>query len=1082
MAFSRAEVRRVGQNLAAAQQTVLRTVLGGRYTTTFGPNTYVVDGRRAGEAINNAGHAVGTAETQTQGHFQAFFDDGAQTHRLGALQAGHFSTALAVNNSDQVVGVSAPTLRFLARGGNQGDDFRLNAAGQVALPAAADRGRAFVWSAGGQMRALGELPGGGWSIAYDINDAGVAVGTGGASGTATPHAVLWLGGTAYDLNSLVDGVPAGVVLTEARGINRSGQVVATGVNADNVSKAYFLDVKGLLALADDAVSAGNRKAVDFNPLANDQGGSGATVTRVDTAALQGRLTWDARGNFTYDPTTAFADLPVGQTRQTSFTYTVADGRGNTATATARITVTGVPALSSFHVMELRPTASGFEAALSHDLDPAVLNLYDGQDAAADAADVTLTGAASGAVRGTLEWDAGARAVRFVATGGTLAADRYTVRMSSRRDGVARPSGELLDGNADGAAGGDFVREFTVLASTARVIGLPDFARGPGQPIDLPAGTTTPAAGLPLSISNGDGVRAVQLVVEYDPTLLQITGAALDAAMPGGWSVTPNLATPGRAVIALHATNPLPAGQRTLARLTAAVPSTAPYRAGQVLKITQLSVNGGAIPAEGDAAVHKVAYPGDATGNGGSGAYSGLDASWVARLAAGLDSGLDQYPLTDPRIVAAVSGGAAVNALDASDVARRAVNLPTPNIPALPAGLPLTPVTGPDPVVSAPAETPVQAGGSAVLSLTIDQAAGLQALDLSVGYDAAMLNLTPSDLTAGSLLAGAPAPWTLVTNRDEQSGKLVVTAYSTQPLPAGGGELLRLTTRPAAGVTAGSSPVDLEGSLNEGQLTLTPVDGRVTVGGGVTPPPAARVTGRSVFYNRSAYDGNDPLPTAADDAAIDAAKSALLPGQTATAANVTSYSRGINGVMIDVAGLPPGTVAGNLLGVNDVSVRTTSAAVPTAWSAGPAPSSVTVRPGAGVGGSDRVTLIWADGAITNRWAEVTLLANGDTGLAAPDVFAFGSLIGDADGSRAVNLGDFGALRQDFGRTGLSIAGGRADFNRDRAVNLADFGLLRGNFGKPLAAPPALSASAAATAASPSFAAGLLADAADVDKGA
>ena len=238
------------------------------------------------------------------------------------------------------------------------------------------------------------------------------------------------------------------------------------------------------------------------------------------------------------------------------------------------------------------------------------------------------------------------------------------------------------------------------------------------------------------------------------------------------------------------------------------------------------------------------------------------------------------------------------------------------------------------------------------------------------------------------------------------------------------------------------------------------------------PAVATVTGRHVFYNNSVYDTGAGRT---DDTAVAPDKTALLAGQTASAANITSYGRGINGVMVDVLGLPAGTITGGLLGVNDVAIRTSSSTAPNAWSTGPAPTSVTVRPGAGVGGSDRVTLAWADGTIVNRWVEVTLLANTDTGLAAPDVFAFGNLVGDADSSRGVNISDFGALRQDFGRTGLSIANGRSDFNRDGSVNIADFGALRGNFGKSLAAPPTLAAGAATPTAglsSSSFTAGLL----------
>jgi hypothetical protein len=50
--------------------------------------------------------------------------------------------------------------------------------------------------------------------------------------------------------------------------------------------------------------------------------------------------------------------------------------------------------------------------------------------------------------------------------------------------------------------------------------------------------------------------------------------------------------------------------------------------------------------------------------------------------------------------------------------------------------------------------------------------------------------------------------------------------------------------------------------------------------------------------------------AADDGAIAPDKSALLPGGTGRFANVTSYTRGINGVMVDVADFPLGRPAAN----------------------------------------------------------------------------------------------------------------------------------------------------------------------------
>src|SRR5262249_39582136 len=96
---------------------------------------------------------------------------------------------------------------------------------------------------------------------------------------------------------------------------------------------------------------------------------------------------------------------------------------------------------------------------------------------------------------------------------------------------------------------------------------------------------------------------------------------------------------------------------------------------------------------------------------------------------------------------------------------------------------------------------------------------------------------------------------------------------------------------------------------------------------------ATVSGRYVFYNDSFFDGNDPAAAgAADDAAIATDKSALLPGQTATGVNLTSYSNGINGVMIDIAGLanPAG------LSKADFTFRAGIGGDPSTWSAAPEP--------------------------------------------------------------------------------------------------------------------------------------------------
>ena len=84
--------------------------------------------------------------------------------------------------------------------------------------------------------------------------------------------------------------------------------------------------------------------------------------------------------------------------------------------------------------------------------------------------------------------------------------------------------------------------------------------------------------------------------------------------------------------------------------------------------------------------------------------------------------------------------------------------------------------------------------------------------------------------------------------------------------------------------------------------------------------AGEVVGRHIFYNRSTFDGNDAGANEQDDLAIappptvfghghpavldepekELGKRALLPGETATFVNYTSYLLGINGIMVDIA--------------------------------------------------------------------------------------------------------------------------------------------------------------------------------------
>ena len=222
---------------------------------------------------------------------------------------------------------------------------------------------------------------------------------------------------------------------------------------------------------------------------------------------------------------------------------------------------------------------------------------------------------------------------------------------------------------------------------------------------------------------------------------------------------------------------------------------------------------------------------------------------------------------------------------------------------------------------------------------------------------------------------------------------------------------------------------------------------------LSPAPAS-VAGRYTFYNNSAFDGTQPAATAADDTAIATNKRPLLPGEVGSFANVTSYSRGINGLMVDIAGLP----LSRSPAADDFVLETGNGL---SWASLAASPAVSVRRGAGASGSDRVTLLLPEGAVRNTWVRVTVKANADTGLTSPDVFHFGNLVGDGGGGGAltVDAADLARTRADMAASVVAVSVA-SDFNRDGDVDAADLILARLNQRRSL---PTFTAPAVASAA-------------------
>jgi hypothetical protein len=271
---------------------------------------------------------------------------------------------------------------------------------------------------------------------------------------------------------------------------------------------------------------------------------------------------------------------------------------------------------------------------------------------------------------------------------------------------------------------------------------------------------------------------------------------------------------------------------------------------------------------------------------------------------------------------------------------------------------------------------------------------------------------------------------------------------------GDGSVTAGTVSLAAGVykVSGAHTYSAPGNLAV-NTTINDSSGHTVIPGSTaTVSSTTQIAARRMFYLRSPkYDvTNSNLPGFSDDNAIAPDKTAYLPGSgTSSFASVSSYSRGINGVMVDIVG-GHGTIT-----AADFVFKIGNNNSPSLWATATGPTLVTVRAGAGVGSSDRIELLWADGAIQKQWLEVIVRgndalggSNSNTALAASDAFFFGSAPGDsgaADSSAfSVTSADEIAARNDPHGIGNPAAiSNTNDFNRDGLVNSTDQVFARNN---------------------------------------
>jgi secreted trypsin-like serine protease len=248
-------------------------------------------------------------------------------------------------------------------------------------------------------------------------------------------------------------------------------------------------------------------------------------------------------------------------------------------------------------------------------------------------------------------------------------------------------------------------------------------------------------------------------------------------------------------------------------------------------------------------------------------------------------------------------------------------------------------------------------------------------------------------------------------------------------------------------STGIAAAPLFGSLGGGIVVSSYVDWIDSI----TAQPAT-VTGRRLFYNNSIWDNPGNGFTDADAIATD--KTAYIPNgsNTSTFAAMSSYTKGINGVMVELTGTH-GTLT-----TNDFSVKMSGQLgavnnAPATWQAAPS-FTLTLVPNTPTSGTDRYELTWADGAIMDRYMYVKVKGNDaaggndtNTGLAASDGFFFGSYVGDVGTPEPypyVDATDQAQVRANQGPN-AALPNNPYDFNRDAVVDNTDQNVARNNQG-------------------------------------
>jgi hypothetical protein len=682
-------------------------------------------------------------------------------------------------------------------------------------------------------------------VSTDNSSVTLAVGTG--SGTLSGATTRPLMNGVATFNDLfINKAGTGYTLTAADGMISTATSstftitpgtatkVAFGVQPSTTTATMTISPAVTVQVED---SLGNTVTTDHSfvsmTLGNNPGGG----------TLSGTLTMQAMNGVA-----TFNDLSISK-KGVGYTLLGFDGSLSPGTSSPFTILTNYLIVSS---LTAEPT--GFVITFNKPFNTSDLNIYDGGTHLLGAPVLTLTGMNSGPV---ITYDPIAHrtnalgslivtsptTLTYVYTGSMLPDDTYALTLfGTKLDGKVGFEDQsmppvAMDGTDTNNSGSNYTTTFTTTFNADVVgVGVPSFARGPGQNVSLVVpnpGLNNPNTyypGIPVQLSDGDNATSVTFTLTYNTALLNVAGASVDTSLiypaaPVGstFTRTSQMVVSGIETDVFtfstngHGTLGTGQGTVTIGQLQATIPNTLNqtiYKAKELLTISGVSVTG-TKPGVAANSLQVIAYPADASGDG---AYAGNDGSLVGRVAGGQDSGFLAFSLVDPVVIADVDGSGVVDANDASQVLQAGVHRTVPNITPIPAGAQVKPSTAPDPLLSLPASLQVNADGTMSVPVNLDEArpagsTGLTEATLALRFDPSIFTIAPSDIHLGTI-PQAGSGWSLTSAVDAATGQLAITLYSLTPIASNlAGSLVTIDFHAQPGAAVGTSSIQLAASVD-----------------------------------------------------------------------------------------------------------------------------------------------------------------------------------------------------------------------------------------------------------------------------